>query len=345
MNVRHTRLLVVAALAAIIAACTHKELCFHHDHLVTLRLEFDWRDAPEANPAGMGVYFYPQPAGDPIVFHFDNTVGGEITLPAGEYVALTYNNDAPSINALNMHRHDLHELFTREGGLFEPLGDYNSRRHNNAPRAEQAEDERVIICPDEMWGCPAFDIKITEQGITYVCNPFDPDGEEPSDSSTVTDQLITLYPHELTCIYTYEIRHVKNIDQIARMSASLSGMAPTLRLIDEELGRECVTHPFEAVSKPEESKIVGRFITFGHHEENPQAHKMMLYVWTKDGKAYSFGTKSERFDLTQQVHDAPNRRRVHLIIDSLDVPAPLPPEAGVVPDIDEWAEVFVDFQM
>ncbi len=338
--------LLLAVISLVFSSCEHKDLCYHHHHLVKLRLIFDWRDCTDPErPVGMCVYFYPKQGGQPLLFHFDNIEGGEVEIPAGDYVALSYNNDAPSVQTRFDHAHDLHELFTREGGLFEPLGIYRGN-YSSVPRVPGGEDERVIICPDMMWGCAVAEIEVDPQGVSYICVPEKDKDPWLGIPPTVTENTITLFPHELTCIYTYEIRNVRNMEQITKMCASLSGMAPTLRVFDEELGRECVTHPFDAVARPSVNKITGRFITFGHHEENPQAHRMMLYVWTKDGKQYCYGSSGDQFDLTDQVHAAPNRRRVHLIIDGLDIPTPVQPETGgMAPDIDDWGEVFVDLEM
>ena len=51
------RVTVYALLAMILFSCEHKELCFHHPHMVTLRVDFDWKNAPQADPEGMCVYF------------------------------------------------------------------------------------------------------------------------------------------------------------------------------------------------------------------------------------------------------------------------------------------------
>ena len=52
------RLIFILAAIVLAASCEHKELCNQHPHLKTLRLEFNWKDAPDANPDGMCVYFY-----------------------------------------------------------------------------------------------------------------------------------------------------------------------------------------------------------------------------------------------------------------------------------------------
>lgn len=51
------RMTVYALLVMILFSCEHKELCFHHPHVVTVRVDFDWKNAPQANPEGMCVFF------------------------------------------------------------------------------------------------------------------------------------------------------------------------------------------------------------------------------------------------------------------------------------------------
>ena len=312
--------MAMACVAALgFTSCNHKELCFHHDNSETLRLVFDWRDAPDAAPVGMVAFFYPEdPEMESYRFDFDNRFGGEISLAPGRYRVIAYNNDTSGVLFRGMDSHGEHTAFTREGGLFEPVGQYG--KITRAPRARDTENESISICPDEMWGCSEVEVNVPVEG-----------------------NVIYLYPHELTCVYTYEIRNVKNLDVVTQMSASLSGMSPELRFCDEELGHSPVTLPFEA-NAADDKTITGRFITFGHHEDLPNPHKMMLYVWTAHGKQYAFGTDDKKFNLTDQVHAAPNRRRVHLIIDGLEIPRG---EEGneFDPSADDWQDVNVDVPM
>ncbi len=337
MKLYHILIAIVVALS--ISSCEHKDLCYHHEHYTTLRLEFDWRDAPDANPSGMCVFFYPDdPSREVIRFDFKGLEGGEITVPQGRYRMLTYNNDTSGVLFSGKEDVEAHTAYTRTGGLFEPAG-LPPSHGTRAPRAKGSEEEDVVICPDMMWGCNAIDVDINEQGIFYICVPESEKDIWIGKDPVHTEYVVTLFPHELTCIYTYEIINVANLEQANRMSASLSGMSPSLMLFSKELGRQCVTHPFEAIADRDNNRVTGRFITFGHHEENADPHKMMLYVWTNDGKAYSYGA-DPKFDVTEQVHSAPDRRRVHLIIDGLDIPKPIEPDppAGLEPDVDDWQD-------
>lgn len=334
-------LLAVLAMLPLLCSCEHKELCYHHEHYAKLRLEFDWRDAPDAYPAGMSVFFYPEePGREPIRFNFmGRDGGGEIEVPLGRYRLLCYNSDTSGVLFSGVDDIATHTAFTRRGSMLEPMGVQTKAESDWKLRAEGTENEPVVICPDMMWGCNAVDVEVSELGISYICVPESEKDEWIGRPPVTTEYVITLFPHELTCIYTYEIRHVKNLDVVSRMSASLSGMSPALRLFDEELDRQCVTHPFDAQVDTKTGNIVGRFITFGHHEENADPHKMMLYLLTKDGRALVFGTNDKAFDVTSQVHSAPNKRRVHLIIDGLDIP-PVPTDpGGYIPGVDDWIEI------
>ena len=56
---KRINILLISVLTLLLAACEHKELCYHHPHVTTIRVAFDWREAPKADPEGMCVFFYP----------------------------------------------------------------------------------------------------------------------------------------------------------------------------------------------------------------------------------------------------------------------------------------------
>lgn len=301
-------------------SCNHKEFCYEHPHGVKLQLVYDWRDAPDANPAGMCVFFYPLDleSTSPIRFDFSNNKGGEIELKPGRYMVLTYNNDTEVVQFGGTQSFDSHFCYTRAGHILEPLyGNALSTANGNGNFI----DENVTITPDELWGCSDTSIEVT--------------GTE--------NQTITLYPHDLLCLYSYEVRNVANLDNVAKISGALSGMAPALYIADEYLHDEPVTLPVEGW-KDGESTVRGQFYTFGHHPELQDPHRMAFYVEMTDGSKYSF-TTGKSLDVTDQVHSAPNRRRVHLIIDGLDIPTPIEGGSGLAPDVEDWDDVEQDIEL
>lgn len=332
--------LAVTLIVLVLSSCDHKELCYEHPHKVTLRLAFDWKDAPDADPDGMHVCFYAADGdGKNYIYNFDRNGGVIENIEAGRYHLLCYNNTSV-VQSGNTQSFDTHMLFTRDGNLLEPvLGPAGA----SVTGISGTSDERVVVCPDRMWGCSATAVIIDELGVSYIHSSAP--GMLSGGFVSSQEHIITLFPHELTCTYTFEIRNVSNLKHATAMCASLSGMSGSLCVADERLGQEPVTLPFEAHSDGT-SSIVGKFYTFGHHEDNAAPHRMALYVWMDDGRKYVYGLSGDdRFDVTGQVHSAPDRHRVHIVIDGLDLPTPIENGSGFNPNIDDWDIVEEDIVM
>lgn len=320
----------------LITSCTHKDLCTIHPHGTSIRVTFNWEGAPDANPQGMCVYFYPVNGGDPRRYDFKGTDGGKIEIKVGQYMVMCYNNDTEGVLFRSKNDFCCHEAYTRDGNIFETI--YGNGYASAMTR--ESTGERVVICPDMMWGSIATEVEITEEGISYICSTTKGDSERMAND----EHVITLYPSELTCIYTYEIRNVKNLKHATQMCATISGMAGGVNLSTQELHTESIILPLES-SFDRVSTISGRFITFGHHEENNDPHRMELYVWMDDGQKLLFGSEGGKFDVTDQIHNAPNKRRVHIVIDGLDLPQPIENGHGFKPTVDDWEVVEEDILM
>jgi len=310
-----------------LCSCEHKELCYDHPHSRSLLLNFDWSYAPDATPEGMCVYFYPidDDLGGVRRFDFADTAGGQIQLRVGRYRVVCYNNDTDGVLFDGMDDYFTHHCYTRDGDLMEPIygnGSYNA----SVPRAAEAEEERVVICPDMMWGCSVAEVKVEDISTA---------------GGSQTEQVITLTPQELVCTYTFEIRNVSNLKHVSQLCASLSGMAGGLTFSTNKLYTECVTLPFEAKSDGE-STITGSFYTFGHHELNLRSHHLTLYVIMDDGQKYVYGTTGQHFNVTNQVHTAQDKRHVHIVVDGLDLPQPITDDGGMKPTVDDWQEINED---
>lgn len=325
--------LCLIALSLLLSSCEHKELCYQHPHVKTIRVVFDWRDAPDASPKGMCVFFYPIDGGGVRRFDLKGMDGGEVELRAGTYRMICYNNDTESVLFRGTDSFDAHEAYTREGNVLEPI--YGNAA-NYAPRAEGTETERVVITPDMMWGCTADVVEITDTGINCDCDPETERRTPGGRTAESAGRVLTLYPHELTCTYTYEVRNVKNLKHAVQMCGSLSGMAPSLQLNNESPAADCATIPFEA-GPDGASGIKGKFYTFGHNVNNDTPHHMAFYVVMDDGKKYAYGTDAgEHFNVTEQIHKASDPKHVHIVIDGLNLPQPIENGSGFEVSMDDW---------
>lgn len=331
------RLIFILAAIVLAASCEHKELCNQHPHLKTLRLEFNWKDAPDANPDGMCVYFYSESDGQGIRYDFNNTTGGEIQLRVGKYKVITFNNDAEMVEFYNTDDYYTHGIYTREGSVLEPM---YGNTVSSAPRADGTEDEKVVICPDMIWGCAVEEVEVTDYGISYSHSTFTDDGRREDIHVDTEEYVITLYPHEMVCTYTYEVRNVRNLEHLAMISGTISGMAGSLEFSTENVGTECVILPFHGTSDGV-SNVTGMFYTFGHNIDNPDPHRMTFYAVMDNGEKFCF-KDGDYLDVTSQVHTAPDYRHVHLVIEGLNLPEPIEEGSGYDPSVDDWEVIESD---
>lgn len=316
------------------ASCNHKDLCYMEAYKTKIKVVYDWSDAPDATPGGMCVFFYSTSNSEEYYrFDFDNIKGGEIEIPAGNYLLVTYNNDTEVVKFSGTNHFDGHKASTREGDLLEPL--YGNGTTSNE---KTSNNERVCITPDGLWGSHATDVTINSHGITYTFHHYRESRAAESDDTTVSsgDQIITLYPHDMLCHYSYEVRNVDNIDGISKVSASLSGMSGGMNLVDESTDDENVTLPVGGAVDTGSGKITGQFLTFGHNgNDGTVAHKMTFFVVMTDGSKYRI-ENYDNLDVSSQVDNASDPRHVHIVIDGLKLPDSAEQDEGWKPTLDDW---------
>lgn len=331
-------------------SCEHKDLCVHHPHGFDVRIEFDWRNCPEVTPYSeenpspgyMEVSFYPinNPSIKPITGYTIKSTGGVVTIPEGEYNIVCHNWDIAAAQAWGTGSFDTYHLFTRQAGELEGNMTPNYETSRPISRAHGTDDESVVLCPDQVYGCIATNVMVHKGKVGYTCYP-EGDPNIPQDV-VENDLVITLYPNDLICHYSYEVKSIINSKYITNASASLSGMAPTYHFATNEVGDEPVILPVGGAKilreRPNSDtvRLEGNFLTFGHHDSNRKRHKMMLYFYRSGKNGNEYGP----YDVTEQVDTAPNPRRVHIVIDTVILTPPLDTVDGAfVVQVGDYIEV------
>lgn len=320
-------IILIVMLVMLLSSCDNKNLFnLYNIDSVKVRVVFDWRDAPDADPKGMVLYFYPEEedgidtGGMYYTQRFDlhGKEGGEISLLTGRYRVIAYNNDTEVCTGNLTDAFHTHILKTGNAKVTDLAEGFSIKEDADTPRPGGTEDEDVVAQPDDVWGCTGKDIVIEEN----------------------QDNVITLYPHDLICHYSYEVKNVKGLQNVANACAVITGMSPTINLSTEIIGSTGTTLPL-AAAKYGESAIQGEFLTFGHPDGNANQHRFGLYVWMRNGKGLFFGKDEERFDVTAQIDNATDRRRVHFVIDSIDI-GDEAAGSGFQPDFGNWDEELKD---
>lgn len=307
------------ALAACMSSCNHKDLVYDIEARSEVVVVYDWRKAPDANPASMELRLHPQqnPTGV-INFFFQNATGGPLDAPVGDYTAVSLNGDLTDWAQVRNHADpDGFQLFTADAGTLENTGIAT----RGVPRAEGTEGERMAQTPGMVWADRLDDIGI---------------------HNTPGVQTITFYPEELVCHYTVDIYNVSHLENLGtpRLDATLSGMAEGVYVGRKAPTENIVTMPFTLSPSADGSSLHAEFLTFGEPAGDKQPHLLTLYLTLTDGTKW-YATA----DVSDQVYDAPDFRHVHIVIDGADVPQPTANMGGVIPNVDEWQSVNIDLKM
>lgn len=308
--------------AMLLAGCEHKELCYDHSHIVPLKVIFDWREAPDADPASMSLYLFPKDGGKALRYEFTDRKGGTVGVPFGAYDALCLNSDTEGIVYRNTDRHGTFEVSTRTTELL--VSDLTGLgvRSDSAPRAEGTEDERVALAADMLWSDSGRDIVLAESDA------------EPT---------VTLCPDVSVCSYRVEIADAENLKYVSGLSAALSGMAGGVLPGSGTASTECVTHPFEMRVCGNNTSVEGELLVFGHCPDTDAQHALVVYAVLADGSKFAY--TYDAAEVTRQIHAAPDQRNVLIRLSGLPLPEPIDNGGGFQPSVDEWDRVDIGIEM
>lgn len=313
-----TAMLTVMTLL-MLSSCRHKDLYMEESMTSQLVVVFDWRDAPEANPASMALYLYENDGHSPLRFIFNNRDGGLIKVPFGTRHALYMNGDNTDwVHIRGNENIESMELYTSEAEALDGQGITTS----SIPRAREAESEKLVRTPQMLWGSRTNEIHVLPHEGT---------------------DTITLYPHEAVCHYMVDIYDVENISGVssATVDATISGMADGYSLGQTSATDNPVTMTFSLTADAEHESLHGEFLTFGECVNTKKTHMLTVYMVLADGSKWWHS-----FDVTAQVANAPDPTHVHIIIRGL--PLPEPPSQGqsdLTTDVNEWQPINIGLKM
>ena len=286
MNKMISRLAAICAImiaAVFMPGCEHNELCYDHTHVTELNVEFDWSQAPDADPSTMVVHFFRPDGSLYRRVEFTQRTGGKVRLEAGEYRILFHNGNMETVYELG-NSHSDYALSGVSRSILEPMG-----REGDAPRPPESADQLIFSAPDQVWAGSHSAIEILPG---------------------VAGQTVKLTPVEATMEYTVEITGVENLRDDIDVSAAITGMSPLYRLAEGCHGGEAATLPI-SVERVGDNTLVAHFRTFGHCPQTELAHTFSVYTPNKFFVNY---------DITEKMHNAPDPRHVVIEIHGLRLP-------------------------
>lgn len=300
MNSIVSRLLLIFSCSVAMTSCEHKDLCYDHGHSVEINVKFKWDAAPDADPNTMVVNFFSLDGKYVTSREFTSRDGGTVKLEEGEYMILFHNGEMDNVNEV-VDSYDRYSLNTNEETLLAPM----SRNMKAPPRPETSAKEPVRTTAETVWAGKKEYVMIDR-------------GKK--------GQVVELLPEEVTAHYTVEVVNVENLRDNIDISAALSGLSERLNISSSSATGQPVTVPF-SVERKDATTIEARFLTFGHcPDDNTVSHILSIYT---SSKVYF------NFDVTDQVHDAPDDKNIYVRIDGLKLPVD---GQDVSPSIDDWGD-------
>ena len=314
-----SKTLFTSLMLLLATSCRHKDLYMEEDMTSQLQVEFDWRNAPEADPESMALYLYEEDGHSPMRFIFSNKTGGLIKAPFGIHHAICLNADNTDwVRMRGNESVESLEIYTMDAEAIGSRADDST----TVPRPEGTENERIAATPGMMWGSRSNNISIVPHSGM---------------------QTITMYPQEAVCHYTVDVYDVNNLEEVesSAVDATLSGMAEGYSHGQQSATDNSVTMKFDLTGNPSEKNLHGEFLTFGECPTTVAKHYLTLYMVLTDGSKWYHS-----FDVTDQVTKAPDPTHVHIIVRGLDLPEP-PKEGntGLKTDVNEWQAINIGLQM
>ncbi len=310
--------IISMAIAIILCGCDHKELCYDHAHMVSLKVIFDWQLTPEAEPSSMSLYLYPQDGSEVMRYEFTDRRGGTIRVPVGSYDAPCLNSGTENLRYRQTERRGSFEIYTRDTELLSGFAALDVRS-DGASRAKGTENERVALEPDAVWSASTDDIILTL-----------------ADEDKVKE--VILYPAGVTCTY---IHNIANLKYASGLDASISTLAEGVRLYDGTVTGKNITLSFGLQTYFGEAKAKGQLLTFGHCPSRAEnKHYLTVYAVLADGNKWYY-----TYDVTDQIHEAPDQYNVLIEVDGLPLPKPIVNGGGFRPVVNDWQSVDIELSM
>lgn len=306
---------MLSIMAFSVISCRHKDFCWDHPHgEIFVEVNYDDDNDPDDiafirdKIRATRLLGYHQPTGQMVLASDIDRQINRLNLDTDIYNFIAYNAGTQNISFLDRDKFYHHVAITRECDILEPL--YDSRGIKSD--IDLGNGEAVVIPDEPLWSVG---------GEALNCLPGD------------TIRLTALPLH---CRYTFEMRNIEGLEGASRLSSFITGMSHGATLGTSEPDDTPVTIAVPASVAPDRKTVIGNFICFGYSPENGIRNRMGLFVEMKDGKKIKL-IEGDNFDMTEQIRTAPNRRRVHIIIDGVRLPESAE-NAGFEVDVNPWGD-------
>lgn len=303
-------------LVGMLASCRHKDFCWHHPH-GNIFIEVEYDDDNDIEDAiiirdkiyATRILTYCQSTGEMVFASDMDRTTNLLPLDEDIYHCIAYNAGTQWLTFSDNRYFYTHNVFTRECDILEPF--YGSRATKSD--IDLNNGQPVVTTCEPIWSA-ALEGKVCSIG------------------DTIRMKAIPLH-----CRYTFEMRNIEGLGGVVRASSFITGMSRGADLGPTALHDVPVTVAVPAEVGKDGKSIVGSFMCFGNNPTIGCRHRMGLFLEFADGTRYKI-IDGINLDVTDQVVSAKNRRRVHIVIDGINIPRTPSSDNGFEIIVNPWVE-------
>ena len=277
-----------------------------------MRVTFDWNQAPDAQPEGMGVLMFPK--GRDFSSRYDfRPAGGTATIHDGDYDIITLNNDYTQVLVLNDNDYSTLTLTTTEANPADGAS-VLSQGMAQPPRG-RSEGQPVMTAPETIW-TDALPDRHCHNGGT-----------------------LTLTPRRVTATYRVTVDSIENLKSAAQASMAISGLALGYSPADSTAIDYTVTVPGK-LRKSGQTSLTGTLVNWG---KAPGANTVYLYVyiWLTDGTKRMY-----EFDVTGQVTESETKPDANIHVTGIELPEiENTVSGGMDVAVDNWETIYIELSL
>lgn len=299
--------------AIFIQGCSQRELCYDHTHGAIVDIEFDWSLEPDAHPSTMVVWAFPTGGGTGTRAEFSgvrrDAVTYQMKVPAGNYTMVCYNGDT-DFNRERGNTLTTTVITTDYNSLLSPL----NRSDDGAPRPPQSEDQPIHNPADHLYA----HIHDTQLNVD----------EKTGKGHEIVYYTVRFTPQRVSAIWHVRV-DIQNFSSDLQASAVVTGVAEHWRISTALPGGNDTTVPF-GLTTNDDASLTATFAIFGDVSPHDVKHYLRIYTTSKYYYTY---------DITDQVHDAPDPKNVYIVVSGLRLPSA--DGTGMTPGVNDWDDTEV----
>lgn len=319
------KLLISLLMTLLMQSCIHRELDELANRGGYVEVVFDWRNAPDANPASMRLFLFPRNGGNPEIYDFSGRKGGIIRVAPGVYDAICINSDRRNVIYRQPDLFDEFEVTTPELKSMQFTTSL-SFPASDLPVTPGTENQKIMMQPPVLWSSSEVGFDITVDGRSRS-NP------------EVDHQVLYMYPKLIVDTYIVTVKNVRNAQYLHALSGTISDMSDGYLAGPQIRTDTSVLLSFNLAHNLGDANAEGMFLTFGHCPDARRSHKLILYAVLTDGSKYYY-----EFDVSDQAHNPPDENGIyHIIVEFIDIPEPS--GDNIAPDVNNWSSVDIFLDM